>query len=110
MKYPTIYFKKKEGTKTLIKPVSGSVPTLIWPVDDHEKPLILTGDFYRDVRREYPDVDIEAELENAHDYYMTRPSSKVRSRRNLKGFLMSWLRKHQQENDRALRWFVEVDG
>ncbi len=70
----------------------------------------MTDGAYFELRKLFPDVFLTDEILNAHQYYTTTFKEMFRDGKHLRGFLMSWLGRHQKEYDRAATWFVEADG
>ncbi|WP_422446213.1 MULTISPECIES: hypothetical protein [unclassified Endozoicomonas] len=96
-------------TAQAAKVLPQSLKRLRWEIQDRDKPVVITEDCYGELRQLFPDVDLDCEILNAHQYYVTTFTDTFRDGRHLRGFLISWGRRHQKEFDRAANWFAEVD-
>ncbi len=74
-----------------------------WPVVGQAQGQFLPEAFYLDLVADCPNVDVQAELNNARAY-MERKFDQTPSWPQLFNFLLNWMQRNQKRNVRMERW------
>ena len=87
--------------------MSNDIFQLQWIVKEHREPVTLLEVFYNRLCDEFPDIDIDMQLENAHEYAELNFLEPVYAK-NLERFILRWMRRHQIRAEQIKRTFLRT--
>ncbi|WP_066017988.1 hypothetical protein [Endozoicomonas atrinae] len=75
-----------------------------WPIQGHDPHFAMPHDVYDELVREYPNIDVEAELNHAFNYMQQRFEYET-DEDNFTRFITNWMEKNERTARRKKRWF-----